>query len=88
MYLVKISQKKLAKLQILPFNPVCLYYVVCFERENIVFSRRRNLIGYKNFSEGALPLVSCLFTISAVCLQLLPLLLLLAGKFKLLVVAS
>ena len=46
--------------------------------------RRRNLIGYKNFSEGALPLVSCLFTISAVCL----LLVLLAGKFKLLVVVT
>ena len=58
--------------------------MLCFERENIVFSRRRNLIGYKNFSEGALPLVSCLFTISAVCL----LLVLLAGKFKLLVVVT
>ena len=47
--------------------------------------RRRNLIGYKNFSEGALPFVSCLFTISAVCLLLL---LVLAGKFKLLVLVA
>lgn len=59
-------------------------FMLCFEREHCL-SRRRNLIGYKNFSEGALPLVvSCLFTISAVCLVLV----LLAGKFKLVVMVA
>jgi len=67
------------------------YFNICMlvflkERTSLSNShRRRNLIGYKNFSEGALPLVSCLFTISAVCLLLL---LVLAGKFKLLVLVA